>query len=165
MKDLNNSEYMISDASKIVREYVDIENDKDKIDDFCNSRNISVNHFQDMVLIVMENDSKLFDLYINRIKRLYNKEYIILFNKINKILSGIKNGIVDGNATREFSILDYYRIMRMPIGNMLRLSRRYISGGDVNIICEFVMRYRMHENLINDEYVNDKNKKRKLKKL
>ncbi len=164
MRNINASEYMISDASKIVREYIDMNEEKDTLEEFCNSRNISINYFQDMVLIVMENDSKLFDLYMNKIKRLYNKEYIIMFNKINKILSGIKNGILLGSATREFNILDCYKIMGVPIGNMLRLSRRYISGDDMDIICEFVMKYRIQENLINEEYVNDKNKNKKLKR-
>ena len=162
MKDLNTFEYVFHDASKIVREY--IEKDKDNLEEFCNSRNISVNHFQDMVLIVMENDSKLFDLYMNKIKRLYNKEYIILFNKIKKVLSGIKNGSVDGNNIREFNILDYYKIMKMPICDMLRLSRRYIYGDEIDIICEFVLKYRIQENLINEEFVNGKNKSRKLKR-
>ena len=72
MRNINASEHMISDASKIVREYIDMNEEKDTLEEFCNSRNISINYFQDMVLIVMENDSKLFDLYMNKIKRLYN---------------------------------------------------------------------------------------------
>ena len=49
MRNINTSEYMISDASKIVREYIDMSEEKDTLEEFCNSRNISINYFQDMV--------------------------------------------------------------------------------------------------------------------
>lgn len=150
-------EILLDKARYIVSKYILLSDEYD-IKEFCLDNGIKINEFSDMVFIIMENDSKLYDLYINKINRLYNKEYSRVIGKINKILEGIKNGMVDGDNIQEFDIVDYYKIINIPINSMLRIARRYLTFNDIMILQEFALKYGCDKWYTLDEIENIKKK-------
>lgn len=86
--------------------------------------------------LVEKYDKPLYDLYL--IRR-YNKNYNLDDNIIKTLMDYINNGINDNGMIREFNILDYFKIFRLPIYYLIGLLQDY--DNDVKrIIVSFLSR-------------------------
>ena len=143
-------------ASEIIEEFV-VKDDFSKIKEFCFNREIKVEEFNRMVIIVKNNNQELYQRYISKINRLRNKGYAILLERINTVLVGIKNGVTTSYGDkREFDLLDYYSITRLPFDNMMKIAKDYVSNEDMRKIKQFVNKYSHLDKITEDDIIEMK---------
>ena len=110
-----------------------------------------------MVIIVKNNNQELYQRYISKINRLRNKGYAILLERINTVLIGIKNGVTTSYGDkREFDLLDYYSITRLPFDNMMKIAKDYVSNEDMRKIKQFVNKYSHLDKITKDDIIEMK---------
>lgn len=142
-------------ARIVILEFID-SSEYDKIKDFCIDKSIKITFFEEMVDIVKKYDLELYSKYLSKIERLRNKGYAVLLEKINLILNGIKYGIIEGNEKRQFDLLDYYSITRLPLENTLRIARNYMNNSDIRILSQFINKYKKNNGVSVRELLNTK---------
>lgn len=109
--------------------------------------------FYRYITLVQIYDKELYNLYYARRNR---GTFEIDNNVITNLVSYITNGILENNVLREFSILDYFRIVRIPINSLIKLLQDY----DVSIrrvIVPFLLRNKGKLSLMSDNVLSDLN--------
>lgn len=96
--------------------------------------------------LVEKYDKPLHDLYL--IRR-YTKNYNLDDNMLKVLTDYINNGINDNGIIREFNILDYFRIFRLPIYYFIGLLQDY-DNDTKRIIVSFLLRNKSKLHPLND---------------
>lgn len=78
--------------------------------------------FYRYITIVEMYDPSLYNLYL--IKK-YRKDVDVDNNVVETIMNYINNGILENGVLREFNILDYFRIVRLPIDIFITILQGY----------------------------------------
>lgn len=124
-------------ALSIIKEYI--------LSDAINSRsyisngNTTENIFRRALITVKEYYPDIYKEYLDREKE-NETEIKEQFNKqILSVLSLLKNGVeTESGLIRQFDIIDYFTITRVPPRNIHRYFRLYVSGEDFNNLGSFI---------------------------
>lgn len=137
---LNKKDERIFKAVDIIKNYID--SGMINQDNYCKLKGISIIEFMNCVEIIKNNDIELYKLYMQRVERYQNKICAVIIDKIDKIVVGIKNGVIDENGKREFNLEDYYSITAMDLDSLIKFSMNFLSEEHLKILRSFAFKYR-----------------------
>ena len=125
-----------------------------RINDYCEFKKISVRKFEKMCLLVRDNNSQLYEMYQLKINRYRNRVYAQIVEKINVIVKGIKDGIIEDEMVREFDLFDYYMITRIPFDSLLRIASDFLNSEDMKCLKGFIGKNREVSDMSANSIIN-----------
>ncbi|MDD6224449.1 MAG: hypothetical protein PUB18_05575 [bacterium] len=125
-------------ALNTLREYLQVLNNM-SIDNFCRKKNISVSTFEEYLDIIERCDPEIFEQYHALLNHKQSSTYAILKSKILEIAKLLQDGVVEeNNVTREFNMLDYFRITKLDYGQFIRLASSICTTDQFRSIRTFI---------------------------
>lgn len=130
------SKEKLSMAQEIAQDFL---KSKDDMITFCKSKdNMSQKYFDDCIMTLKDNDSKLYSIIKDKISDNIIDESDILHKTIIKIASFAKNGIVTNDERfRKFTMLDYYSKTNISFNNLMKFAQKYNMDIEYNILQEY----------------------------
>lgn len=123
----------ITIASTIIKAFVDSEKYL-TVEDFCKEKGIDKEIFNEYLSIILDYNLELFNQYSLKITNNSN----ILINKIKQIITYINFGINENGIARLFDIIDYYLTIKIPLNNILEITKSKLSNDEYLLLRAFV---------------------------
>lgn len=112
---------------------------------------LGVETYYRYITIVDKFDTPLYDLYLFRRN---NKSFELDENFIKSLMYYISNGILENGVLREFNILDYFRMFRLPISSLIKLLQDYDNEIKM-VIVSFLLRNKSNLHPLNNLSFSD----------
>ena len=122
----------ITIASIIIKAFVDSQKYL-TVEDFCKEKGIDKEIFNEYLSIILDYNLELFNQYSFKIT---NNN--VLINKIKQITMYINFGINENGIVRSFDIIDYYLTVKIPLNNILELTKSILSNDEYLLLRAFV---------------------------
>lgn len=122
----------ITIASTIIKAFVDSQKYL-TVEDFCKKEGIDKEIFNEYLSIILDYNLELFNQYSFKIT---NNN--VLINKIKQIIMYINFGINENGIVRSFDIIDYYLTVKIPLNNILELTKSILSNDEYLLLRAFV---------------------------
>ncbi len=110
---------------------------------FCWDNGITIDVFEKYLKKIEKYDPQLFKIYNDKIANQRLKKQAAVLGKLNKIVEGIKSGIViDEETTRPYDLIDYYLATKMSLEDFFAICSERLSAADLKIVKRFFDKYR-----------------------
>lgn len=109
----------VGQALKFINLYVD--GDYRNIKCFCKEFNLKISKFKNYILLVSQNNKKLYERYLLNVKMHENKRNLSNDELLNILINYIKNGIIKDGMMTEFTLEDYYNTINLPFENIAEI--------------------------------------------
>ncbi|MBQ9024369.1 MAG: hypothetical protein IJ105_04030 [Bacilli bacterium] len=111
-----------------------IDNDLNK---FLTENNLTKTSFDSYLKVVKNNNTELYEKYINHINRIdeYNDIELI----IKQFADKLENGYVLNDKKRDFDVLDYFSLLNIPIKNIYKISSPYLNQKQLLLVKKFMI--------------------------
>lgn len=134
-------------ATKYISMYID--GDYETVRSFINLNNLSLETFNILVETLSYHDQGLYNKYLQKINNDNTKRYASIVEMVKEMTQEMKNGI-DG---RSFDIIDYYRYIKIPFDDVLKIINGKLNAEETRLFKRFVTKYNnlkeLNENNIN----------------
>lgn len=112
---------------------------------FCLQYNLSLKIFENYVHLIKKHKPDLYQTYPDRIKELQEQYFNKHFDEVNLIVNYIENGIIENDVLREFNLLDYYFITKIPLLDTLKICEAKLPVEKRIYFRKFISTYKKHK--------------------